>query len=171
MGWRYSLTIQNGKLYDKLHDDWWYKSTGSEILKSIANRRDDIIYLGSGYADIKIGNLPIRLFHGKSGQSYALSYRIQKYLDSIPINERPAILQTGHIHQSFYMKQDNTHCFQTSCLQDMTPFAKNMGFKNDKACWWLDIGFDKRGKIMEINQELESFEKKLIRRKNNCNII
>lgn len=148
------------------HDDWWYKSTGSEIVKAIANRRDDIIYLGSDVADMKIGKLKIRLFHGKGGNAYAKSYKVQKYLDSIPLEERPHILQTGHIHQSFYMKQDDTHCFQTSCLEDLTPFARSMGFANDKSVWWVDVEMNDRGQIQNITQELETFNtKKLVRRK------
>lgn len=148
------------------HDDWWYKSTGSEIVKAIAKRRDDIVYLGSDVADLKIGKLKIRLFHGKGGNAYTKSYKVQKYLDSIPLEERPHILQTGHVHQSFYMKQDDTHCFQTSCLEDLTPFARSMGLANDKSVWWVDVNIDDRGKIESINQELETFNtKKLVRRK------
>ena len=148
------------------HDDWWYKSTGSEIVKAIANRRDDIVYLGSDVADMKIGKLKVRLFHGKGGNAYAKSYKVQKYLDSIPLEERPHILQTGHIHQSFYMKQDDTHCFQTSCLEDLTPFARSMGLANDKSVWWVDVEMNDRGQIQNITQELETFNtKKLVRRK------
>lgn len=148
------------------HDDWWYKSTGSEIVKAIAKQRDDIVYLGSDVADLNIGKLKVRLFHGKGGNAYARSYKIQKYLDSIPLEERPHILQTGHIHQSFYMKQDNTHCFQTSCLEDLTPYARSMGFSNDKSVWWLEIDMDSKGNIQNITQELETFNnKKLVRRK------
>ena len=69
------------------HDDWWYKSTGSEIVKAIAKQRDDIVYLGSDVADLNIGKLKVRLFHGKGGNAYARSYKIQKYLDSIPLEE------------------------------------------------------------------------------------
>lgn len=158
----------NGKTYviSGNHDDWWYKSTGSEIVKAIANRRDDIVYLGSDVADMKIGKLKVRLFHGKGGNAYAKSYKVQKYLDSIPLEERPHILQTGHIHQSFYMKQDDTHCFQTSCLEDLTPFARSMGFANDKSVWWVDVEMNDRGQIQNITQELETFNtKKLVRRK------
>ena len=147
------------------HDNWWYKSTGSEIVKTIAKQRDDIIYLGSDYADLKLGKIKIRLFHGKGGNAYAKSYKLQKYLDAIPQDDMPQILQTGHIHQSFYMKQDNTHCFQTSCLEDLTPYAKSQGFTGDKSCWWLNIESDNKGRIFNIDMELESFEgKKRIRR-------
>ena len=147
------------------HDDWWYKSTGSEIVRMISDKRDDIVYLGPDCADMKIGKLKIRLYHGKSGQAYAKSYKLQKYLDSIPVNERPSILQTGHIHQAFYMKQDDTHCFQTSCLEDSTPYTKAMGLANDKSIWWVEAGIDKQGHIQEIHTELETFGPKLVKKK------
>lgn len=154
----------NGKTYaiQGNHDNWWYKSTGSEILKSIAKERDDIIYLGPDVADLKIGKLKIRLFHGSGGNAYAKSYKLQKYLDSIPSNEKPNILQTGHIHQSFFMKQDKTHCFQTSCLEDQTPYCRGMGLANDKSCWWVDVDFDDKGHVYKITPELETFGDKKI---------
>ena len=87
-------------------------------------------------------------------------------MDAIPQDDKPQILQTGHIHQSFYMKQDNTHCFQTSCLEDLTPYAKSQGFSGDKSCWWLDIESDNKGRIFNVDMELESFEgKKRIRKR------
>ena len=146
------------------HDNWWYKSNGSEIVKSISKQRDDIIYLGPDVSDIKIGKLKIRLFHGSGGMAYAKSYKVQKYLDSIPLDEKPHILQTGHTHQSFYLKQDNTHCFQTGCLEDLTPFSRSMGFSGDKSCWWVTVNFDNKGSVHSITPELETFGKKLIRK-------
>lgn len=145
------------------HDNWWYKSSGSEILKPISKAREDIVYLGPDVADLKIGKLKVRLFHGQGGIAYAKSYKIQKYLDTIPINEKPDILQTGHIHQAFYYKQDNTHCFQTSCLEDQTPYCRGLGLSNDKSCWWVDIEFDDKGNVYRIKPELETFERKLIK--------
>lgn len=144
------------------HDDWWYKAAGSEIVKSIAKQRDDIIYLGPDVADLKIGGLKIRLFHGSGGNAYAKSYKLQKYLDTIPLAERPDILQTGHIHQSFYMKQDKTHCFQTSALEDLTPYCRGMGLANDKSVWWVDVYFDDKGNVYQITPTLETFGDKKI---------
>lgn len=141
------------------HDLWWIKQCGADIVKDICNSRNDLTYLGSDCEDLKIGKLKIRLYHGKGGGSYAKSYKLQKYLDAIPMEERPHILQTGHIHQAFYMKQDKTHCFQTSCLQDLTPFERSMGFNNDKSCWWVDVNFDNNGNVYSVEQELEGFSK------------
>lgn len=147
------------------HDLWWVKKCGADICKDIADKRDDITYLGSDCEDLHIGKLKIRLYHGKGGSSYAKSYKLQKYLDSIDTEERPHILQTGHIHQAFYMKQGKTHCFQTSCLQDLTPFERSMGFSNDKSVWWVDVDMDNKGNPVKINQELETFGNKLIKRR------
>ena len=146
------------------HDLWWIKQCGADICKDISNQRKDLHYLGSDCEDLKIGKLKIRLYHGKGGGSYAKSYKLQKYLDSISLEERPHILQTGHTHQAFYMKQDQTHCFQTSCLQDLTPFERSMGFSNDKSCWWVDIDFDDKGNVHSITPQLETFQKKLVRK-------
>lgn len=146
------------------HDLWWIKQCGADICKDISNQRKDLHYLGSDCEDLKIGKLKIRLFHGKGGSSYAKSYKLQKYLDSIPTDELPHILQTGHIHQAFYMKQGNTHCFQTSCLQDLTSFERSMGFSNDKSCWWVDVYFDDKGNVYSINPQLETFGKTLVKR-------
>lgn len=146
------------------HDNWWIKECGADICKDICKQRNDLRYLGSDCEDLKIGKLRIRLYHGNGGGAYAKSYKLQKYLDSISQEERPHILQTGHIHQAFYMKQDKTHCFQTSCLQDLTPYERSMGFSNDKSCWWVGVNFDNNGNVHSIEQELESFGKKLKRR-------
>lgn len=147
------------------HDLWWVKQCGTDIVKDICKQRDDLIYLGSDCEDLQIGKLRIRLYHGKGGNSYARSYKLQKYLDAIPTGEKPHILQTGHIHQAFYMKQDKTHCFQTSCLQDLTPYERSLGLSNDKSCWWVDVYMDDKGNPVKINQELETFGKKLVKRR------
>lgn len=146
------------------HDLWWIKKCGADIVKDICDRRDDLHYLGSDCEDLRIGKLRIRLYHGSGGSAYAKSYKVQKYLDGIPADERPHILQTGHTHNAFYMKQGNTHCFQTSCLQDLTPFERSMGFGNDKSCWWVDVDMDSKGNPVKLSQELESFGKKKVKK-------
>lgn len=147
------------------HDLWWVKQCGADIVKDICQQREDLTYLGSDCEDLQIGKLKIRMRHGTGGGAYAKSYKLQKYLDSIPSEELPHILQTGHIHQAFYMKQGITHCFQTSCLQDLTPYERSQGFHNDKSVWWLDITMDNKGNPIQITQELETFSDKLVRKR------
>lgn len=150
------------------HDLWWNARCGSSLGRAVAKERPDMIYLGADTGDLMIGKLKVKLFHGTGGIAYAKSYKVQKFLDNLSINERPDILQTGHIHQAFYMKQDFTHCFQTGCLEDTTPFVRSLGIgNNDKSCWWVDVDFDKTGEVKKITPELEDFSgpKKVLKRK------
>lgn len=147
------------------HDLWWIKQCGADIVQDICNNRDDLHYLGSDCEDLKIGKLKIRMRHGAGGSAYAKSYKLQKYLDSISADELPHILQTGHIHQAFYMKQGKTHCFQTSCLQDLTPYERSQGLSNDKSCWWVDVYMNSNGTPIQIKQELETFGQKQMRKR------
>lgn len=147
------------------HDDWWYKSNGSEIVKSISMQRPDLHYLGADAADLKIGKLRIHMFHGKGAQAYAKSYKAQKYLDAMSVDSRPHILQLGHIHQAFFYQQDNTSVFQTGCLEDQTPFCKSQGFSDNKSVWWVDVYMDDKGNPQQIKQELETFGPRLVKRR------
>lgn len=147
------------------HDDWWYKLSGSDIVKAICKEREDLVYLGPDVADMKIGKLKIHMFHGKGSVSYAKSYKAQKYLDSMSMERRPDILQLGHIHQAFYYLQDHTHVLQTGCLQDPTPFVRSMGLEGARSCWWVDVDYDDKGNVYKITPELETFGPKLIKRR------
>ena len=62
------------------------------------------------------------------------------------------------------MKQGKTHCFQTSCLQDLTPYARSLGFNSDKSCWWIDVYMNNKGTPVKITQDLQTFGKKLVRK-------
>jgi hypothetical protein len=64
------------------------------------------------------------------------------------------------------MKQDKTHCLQTGCLEDLTPYAKSKGFEGDKSVWWVDIDFDDRGNIHTITPQLEEFNQTRVRKIN-----
>lgn len=131
---------------------------------TINNKPEKINYSGNIYC-VSVPNTIILVRRNGKACWSGNSYKLQKYLDTIPVEEKPHILQTGHIHQAFYYKQDNTHCLQTGCLEDLTPYARSLGFSGDKSCWWLDINFDDKGNIYSITPELETFGKKLIRRR------
>lgn len=147
------------------HMDTYFKNGGSDMGKAISREREDLVYLNPDTADLKIGKVGIHMHHGGGGRSYSLSYKLQRYVETLPQDKKIDIVMQGHFHNAMYMYYMNKHCFQVGSLEDETPFSRSMGFKNEKSCWWLDIDFDDKGNIYSITPELETFGRKLIRRR------
>lgn len=149
------------------HDYTSIRNAGFDIGKAIAKERSDMFYLGQDIADIDWNKIRIRLFHGSKAPSYARSYRIQKYVEQIPTEEKPDILLMGHFHNAFYMKYSDIHCFQVPSIVDQTPYARSLGLNNEKGAWLVNLTTDKKGCIINIQPELLDFgsQKKLLKRK------
>jgi len=120
------------------HDSSFWKRSGVDICEQIAFLREDIVYLGPISADVLLrssgGECKLRLFHPAKGTSYALSYQIQKYIESLTGGEKPNVLLVGHYHKAEYFFYRNIHAVQTGCIEGQTGFmqerniAANMGF-------------------------------------------
>lgn len=147
------------------HMDTYFKNGGSDMGKAISREREDLVYLNPDTADLKIGKVGIHMHHGGGGRSYSLSYKLQRYVETLPQDKKIDIVMQGHFHNAMYMYYMGKHCFQVGALEDETPFSRSMGFKNEKSCYWVDIDFDDKGNIYSITPKLETFDKKLIRRK------
>ena len=148
------------------HMDTYFKNGGSDMGKAISREREDLIYLNPDTADLKIGKVGIHMHHGGGGRSYSLSYKLQRYVETLPQDKKIDIVMQGHFHNAMYMYYMGKHCFQVGALEDETPFSRSMGFKNEKSCYWVDIEVDDKGNIYSIEPTLEVFEgKKLIRRR------
>ena len=147
------------------HMDTYFRNGGGDLSVAISKQRPDMIYLNPDTALLKIGKINIQMHHGGGGRSYSLSYKLQRYVETLPQDKKIDIVMQGHFHNAMYMYYMNKHCFQVGALEDDTPFSRSMGFKNEKSCYWLDIDLDDKGNIYKITPELETFSNKLIRRK------
>jgi len=146
------------------HMDTYFKNGGSDLGTAISKARDDMVYLGPDTADLQIGKLNVHMHHGGGGKAYSVSYKLQRYVETLPHNKKIDIVMQGHFHNAMYMYYMGKHCFQIGALEDETPFSRSMGFKNEKSCYWLDIKLDDKGEIHSITPELETFEKKYYKR-------
>lgn len=66
--------------------DRWYESIGAHIVKDICDSVPNAEYIGRDEGDIVIKGIIIRVFHGEDGSSYAVSYRIQKLIECVPLD-------------------------------------------------------------------------------------
>lgn len=120
--------------------DSWYKSMGADIVEQICEEVPNMQYLGYNQADITIGGATIRLFHGGDGNSYALSYRLQKLAESFTGGKKPNILLAGHTHKMCYVFDRMIHCVSVPSLQMQTAWMA--GKKLAAHTGFLIIEFD-----------------------------
>jgi len=110
------------------HEDSFYKTDGTNVNLRIAEKRDDILYLGTYGAYLTIGDIKIYIMHGSGGVAYARSYRLQKIIEQMAPQLKPHILLAGHWHVANHLPMyRNVEGFQLGCFQAQTPYMKRKG--------------------------------------------
>jgi predicted phosphodiesterase len=107
------------------HDQWFIKSNGANIVSDIDKQVDNFHFLGHDEADISLGGKAVlKLWHGGDGSSYALSYRLQKILESLSGGEKPNVLITGHVHKYVSIFERNVYAISVGTLERQTMWMR-----------------------------------------------
>lgn len=145
------------------HCATFLKTCGADICKMLADKRPDLTYLGNDLADLMVNKVKIRLRHGTGGNAYAKGYKLQKYCETLPINDIPNIILQGHFHYSAYFKNRDIHCFNVPSLQSYTSYAKSLGLPQEIGFWEIICELDSKGNIISITPTLYQFEEKQLK--------
>jgi len=138
-----------GKMYfiSGNHDRWYIKSNGANIVKDIANELPNADFLGHDLGNISVNGSIIELWHGEDGSSYAISYRIQKIVESMTGGTKPNILICGHVHKMGYFFIRHIHCIGAGSLQKQTAWMRGKRLDAHTGFWiveaWINKGVSK----------------------------
>jgi len=148
------------------HEGWYTQREGINVGEYLMHRaamkgRTDLTFLGHMEHDV-IFNAPqgqtvLRVLHPGGGSSYALSYSVQKIVESYQGGEKPQILLVGHYHKAEYSYVRGVHCVQTGCTQDQTPFMRKKKLAAHLGGWVCEFGQDEDGAITRFAQEFIPF--------------
>ena len=140
------------------HDASLYKRAGMDLGRAIADKREDMIYLGRDCAVVKLtGKCTLELRHPWDGTAYALSYKPQKIVEAMEADSKPNILAIGHYHKIEYLFYRNVHCFQSGCFQSQTPFTRGKGISVHMGGWIVEITVSEDGSIKGITPTMIPF--------------
>jgi hypothetical protein len=117
------------------HDLSFYKHSGTDIGPKIFTKRPDLVCLGREEADTLIqtkhGEIILRLVHPGRGSAYALSYHVQKYIESLAGGQKPNVLLIGHYHKAEYLPcYRNIFSLQAGCFNPRTGIRTDHGVKS-----------------------------------------
>ena len=140
------------------HDHSLIKRAGFDLGVPVAEKREDMVYLGQSWATVNLTpKCTLELRHPLDGTAYAYSYKMQKMADAMSGGEKPNILAVGHYHKVEYLFYRNIHIFQTGCLQAQTPWMRGKQLSAHMGGWIIEVHVDEEGTVTRIKQEFIPF--------------
>jgi hypothetical protein len=150
------------------HEGWYVQDNTMDIgryaeMKAQEAGRSDLVYLGYMEADIVLpakngtGKTVVRVLHPGGGSSYAISYSVQKIIESYQGGEKPDVLLIGHYHKADYVFCRGVHAVQTGCTQDQSPFMRKKKLAAHLGGWIIEMATDENGAVTRFKQEFMPF--------------
>jgi len=133
---------------DGNHDAWYHKKNNAGLIvgRELENNLSNYKHLGEDEADVSLRkNVTMKLFHPNDGTAYAISYKMQKLMESFTGGEKPEILLQGHYHKAMYMFNRNIHGIECGTLCGQTKWMRGKKIPAHKGFWIIDIEMGKGG--------------------------
>jgi hypothetical protein len=138
------------------HSESYLKWGWADIAKAIETVRKDLINLWFYDATIKINWITIQLRHWGGGSSYALDYKLNKFIDKIPAWKEPDIFALWHYHQALYALHRDIHWFLPWSFLKENMLSKRFQLWNTVWGWIVEIEKDTKWRS-KINMEYIKF--------------
>ena len=133
-------------MIDGNHDRWFIKSNGALIVPDICDAIEHATFLGHDEGNLALGDTAtVRLWHGEDGSSYAVSYRIQKIVESLTGGQKPNVMLLGHVHKSMYLFDRHIHCYSAGAFQRQTSWMRGKRLASHTGFWIVDIYVNETG--------------------------
>jgi len=142
------FSLWPGKIYfiDGNHDRWFIKNTGAIIVAELIKELPDAEFLGHDTGDISLkGKAVLKLWHGEDGNSYAVSYRISKVIESFTGGQKPSMLILGHVHKQAYVFERHVHAISAGCIETQSDWMRSKRIPVHVGFWIIDVWVNDQG--------------------------
>jgi predicted phosphodiesterase len=128
------------------HEASFRRSVGMNVGAELQRVRPDWKCIGADVGTVTLktknaGTFSVMLVHPSDrGGTYALSYKLQKFIEAIPGGEKPDLLVLGHYHKSIHMPAyRNVEAFLPGAFQSQTPFMAAQGSAAHVGGWIVEV--------------------------------
>ncbi len=127
------------------HDWWWDTDGGPDMIRALADRREDISYLGRGLGYLTFGDTRIEVTHLDTGSAYAYSYKAQKHIESLSVERRPHVSLIANFHKFCALWYRNVLALQLPSFQSQTPWMAGKSLVSEVAGVIVEVGLAPKG--------------------------
>lgn len=139
------------------HDLSFLSSYGFDVGERIEKIRPDMVYLGAYTARMLLNGVKVELLHPDGGGSYALSYALQKNIESTPAGQKPQILLSGHFHRHFYVYYRSVQALEVATFESASLWLRRKKLYPTVGGWIIKVGLDKDNSIRSFQPEFISY--------------
>lgn len=141
------------------HEGWYVQREGVDIgrfieLRAQAAGRKDLVYVGHMERQVQFTGKDSRsvlsMTHAGGGTSYAISYTLQKAVESYQPGEKPTILIAGHFHKFDFSYPRAVCALQPGCTEDQSPFMRKRRIEAMVGGVTLEFDIDKRALLNNV---------------------
>lgn len=151
------------------HEGWWARDTGLDIGRHMGNTfrdsgRGDLQWIGHVQRDLELHpdnpQAVLRLFHPGGGSAYALSYPVQKHVESWQGGEKPAMAFFGHYHKydANYIRE--VFCLQAGAVCDQTLWMMLRKLAAHVGVCIVEVHLSEMGSVSRVKHEWIPFYNK-----------
>lgn len=131
---------------------------GADPVQAVCHRRGDMVYCGAYHGSLELPNgAHATMVHGRGGGGYAMSYKPQRYVESLPPGRKPALLVFGHWHVSGFFRHRQVTCLLAGCFEWQTDLLVRLGLQPDVGAWIITLRLGDDGSVVGIRPEWLGF--------------
>jgi len=137
------------------HDEFYLKNAGGDIVSDIcAARGFDYVGDTTAGARIEFGDVSVLVQHPHDGVGYALSYKLQRRIESLSPENRPSIYALGNYHKTCHLPAwRNTEGFLLPSFQSQSAWMASKGLASIVGGLIVEFGITGKGLAPALKTE------------------
>jgi len=147
------------------HEASYKKQIGMVVGDELQRIRPDWKFIGADVGEVvlKADNgqrFKVLLVHpGDRGNAYAVSYRLQKFIEAIPGGQKPNMVVLGHYHKALFMPNyRDVAGMLAGCFQSQTPYMASQAAAAHVGGWIITVTVGEKKKLTaRMQAEFVSF--------------
>lgn len=143
-------------IIDGNHDQWFKMKSNIGLVagQELQKRNSNVTFLGEWEADVVLGKgVVMKLYHANDGSAYAISYKIQKLIESLEGGEKPNIILSGHYHKQIQVFTRNVFGFECGTLMGQSQFMRGKKLAAHKGFGIIEVWMSKKGGVERLRHE------------------